>query len=481
MRVKTSQFQANARTALADQQLQSALSRVMHHFDEARENAVQELTPAVWDELKERGRAIKRHTLDNLDYYLELLADRVTAAGGVVHFASTAAEARDIVVDLARKHSVRLVTKGKSMVSEEIGMNDALQREGIDVVETDLGEYIVQLAGEPPFHIIAPAMHKTKEQISQLFVEKRVSEGLDHTIEELAGAARRTLRPKFLRSDMGISGVNFAVADTGTIVIVTNEGNGQLCTSLPRIHVALMGMEKIVPALEDVATFLRLLPRAATGQRLTTYTTFITGPRRSDEEDGPDEFHLVILDNGRSRLLADPQLREALYCVRCGACLNVCPVYSKIGGHAYGWVYSGPIGSLVTPMIVGLPQAKALPFASTLCGACREVCPVKIDIPHLLLLLRRRLMEGPAPSDRQVSPWEKILVRLWSVVMRSERALALTHRLGVILQKPLVRRGRIGQRWLPLLSRWTQSRDLPPLAQESFHDRWRKRRRGGQL
>jgi L-lactate dehydrogenase complex protein LldF len=270
---------------------------------------------------------------------------------------------------------------------------------------------------------------------------------------------------------MGMTGVNFAVAETGTIVLVTNEGNGRMCTSLPRVHVATMGMEKVVPRLEDVALFLQLLPRAATGQRITSYVTFVTGPRRADEEEGPEEFHLVILDNGRSKLLADPELQEALFCIRCGACLNACPVYNKVGGHAYGWVYPGPIGAVITPVMVGLPKAADLPFASSLCGACREVCPVRINIPHMLLKLRRDLTQGPREA-RKPRRLEALLMRVWQWTVASPRLFTLAGAVAELLQRPLVRRGKI--RWLPPpLSAWTRSRDFPAVARNAFRRRWR--------
>ena len=363
MEVKTQRFRHASAQAVADDRLQSAMGRAIGHFDQARQAAIEELTPELWERYRLRGQEIKSHTIQNLDYYLGLLAWRVEGNGGTVHFARDTREATEIVLDLARTRGVKSVVKSKSMLSEEMGLNHALESQDIEPVETDLGEYIIQLAGETPFHIIAPAMHKSKEDVAELFFDKLRTPRLTE-IEEMAAAARQALRQKFLDADMGVTGVNFAVAETGTVVIVTNEGNGRMCTSLPRVHVALMGMEKVVPALEDMAVMLRLLPRAATGQRITSYVTFVSGPRRRSDEDGPDEFHLVIMDNNRSKLLADPELREALNCIRCGACLNTCPVYQKIGGHAYGYVYPGPIGAVVTPVMVGLPKAKDLPFAS---------------------------------------------------------------------------------------------------------------------
>ena len=472
MEVETQRFRRASTQALADDNLQSAMGRAIGHFDQARQAAIEELTPELWERYRQRGQEIKSHTIENLDYYLGLLAQRVEGNGGVVHFATDTREATDIVLELARTRGVKSVVKSKSMLSEEMGLNHALESHDIEPVETDLAEYIIQLAGETPFHIIAPAMHKSKEEVSELFFDKLRTPRLTE-IEEMAAAARQALRQKFLDADMGVSGVNFAVAETGTIVIVTNEGNGRLCTSLPRIHVALMGMEKVVPALEDMAVMLRLLPRAATGQRITSYVTFVSGPRRRDDEDGPDEFHLVIMDNNRSKLLADPELREALNCIRCGACLNTCPVYQKVGGHAYGYVYPGPIGAVITPVMVGLPKAKDLPFASSLCGACREVCPIRINIPRMLLKLRGDLVEGRR-GQRKVSWWERALVRAWALTVRSERSLAWTRGLAALLQRPFVSSGRMRRIPLPPFSRWTRNRDFPGLAPRSFHKQWKK-------
>ena len=472
MEVRSQRFQRSSAQALGDEQMQRSMARVIDHFDHARQDAIQELTPEVWERYRERGREIKRHTIENLDYYLGLLAQRVQGHGGKVHFAKDVQQATDVVLEIARSKGVRMVTKSKSMLSEEMALNHVFEAEGIEPVETDLGEYIIQLAEETPFHIIAPAMHKSKEQVSDLFFDKLKTRRLTK-IEDMAATARELLRQKFLEADMGVSGVNFAVAETGTVVIVTNEGNGRMCTSLPKVHVALMGMEKVVPALEDMAVMLRLLPRAATGQRITTYVTFVSGPRRRSDEDGPEEFHLVIMDNGRSKLLADPDLREALYCIRCGACLNICPVYRAVGGHAYGWVYPGPIGAVVTPVMVGLPKAKDLPFASSLCGACREVCPIKINIPHMLLKLRTELTQGER-GQRKVSVWERLLVQTWAWTVRSERSLAWTRRVAAFVQRPFTWKGRMRRIPVPPFSRWTRQRDFPPLAPRSFHQQWER-------
>ena len=468
--VKTREFKEASTRAMLDAQLQTALQRA-GGFDSARLEAIREITTERWEELRDQASEIKRHTLDNLDYYLELLSTKVSQNGGDVHFASDATEANAIIADLARSRGVKLATKSKSMVSEEMGLNHALESIGVEAVETDLGEYIIQLADETPFHIIAPAMHKSRQDVSRLFADKIERPNLVE-IEEMAQAARETLREKLLRADMGITGANFLVAETGTLVIVTNEGNGRFCSSAPRIHVALTGMEKVIPCLEDLAIFLRLLPRAATGQGITSYVSFISGPRRPADEDGPEEFHLVIVDNGRSRLLRDPELRESLACIRCGACLNICPVYRKVGGHAYGWVYPGPIGAVVSPMLVGLKESKDLPFASSLCGACREVCPVKINIPHMLLKLRNRLMEGDVPEERKATLAEKLFAWSYYRLMSSPALLSLIHSLGRLLQAPLTRKGMISRVPVPPFSHWTKDRDLPSLPARSFRKMW---------
>jgi L-lactate dehydrogenase complex protein LldF len=470
---KTRQFSQNAVDALRNPQVQKALMGVNDGFDRGRQRAIDEITPRRWEELREHGREIKRHAIENLDYYLDVLTSNVEQNGGVVHFALDAKEANEIVLDIAQRNNVRIVTKSKSMVSEELALNDALERESIEVVETDLGEYIIQLSHETPFHIVAPAIHKTKEEVSALFEEKLGTEP-ETDVDALTGIARGKMREKFMQADMGISGVNFAVAETGTVSVVSNEGNGRMCTSLPRIHLALMGIEKVIPTLEDLGALYRLLRRAATGQRTTSYFTLVSGPRRHDDEDGPDQFHLVVIDNGRSRLLADPNLRESLYCIRCGACLNVCPVYRKVGGHSYGWVYPGPIGAVITPVMVGLDQARDLPFASTLCGACRDVCPLKIEIPNMLLTLRSQMNASP-DRQRRARSIERLVFILWSRIVSTDWALAQVRNISAFLQKPFVSKGRMRRLPLPVFTKWTKNRDFPALAKRSFHDLWRDR------
>src|SRR5512136_2077882 len=357
--------------------------------------------PANWEVLRQAGHEIRLQAINHLDTYLAQLEEQVTRAGGHVHWARDAAEARSIVLALAREHHVKRVVKAKSMASEEINLNHALAEAGIQVLETDLGEYIVQLAGEMPSHIIVPAVHLTKEGIADLFHEKLgVEAPPEPTV--LTAIARARLREEFLAADMGLSGANFMVAETGTIVLVTNEGNGRMCTTLPPVHVAIAGIDKVVPDMQSLTVLLKLLARSATGQKISTYTSFIHGPRQSTEENGPQEFHLILLDNGRTRILQDEVTRETMLCIRCGACLNVCPVYNHVGGHAYGWVYSGPIGAILSPQLLGTKVARELPFASSLCGACADICPVKIPIPSILLQLRHRIAEGDAVAQPSV-------------------------------------------------------------------------------
>ncbi len=470
MQSHTKDFRQGAGAALSDPKIQANLEGLYNGFHQARIDASDQ-TPD-WEALQDKGRAIKAHTLDNLAYYLELVERNVIASGGHIYFAKDAEAASNYVVNLAKERGIELVIKGKSMVSEEMALNHRLEEEGIEPVETDLGEYIVQLAEETPFHIIAPAIHKSRGEVSELFVEK-LNVPMYDNIEDLTREARDQLRQKFVDAGMGITGANFIVAETGTVTLVTNEGNGRMCTSMPKIHVAITGMEKVVPSIEDLGLFLRLLIRSATGQRISSYVTTVTGPRGEDEVDGPEEFHLVIVDNGRSKMLADPNLREALYCLRCGACLNACPVYRKVGGHAYGWVYPGPIGAIVSPMLTNLSEAKDLPYASTLCGACKEACPVKINIPRMLLYLRKELTQGETyPEHKSVSMAESTAVKGWRASVSSSFMMRLSNLGGRLLQLPFVRGGRIDRLPSPL-SGWTKHRKFPAIASKPFRTRWK--------
>ncbi len=470
MDITSDRFSENVRRAIGDPQLQNALGQAAGRFDGSRSAAFTAFPEG--ESLRDLGRDIKAWTLDELDRHLLQLSESIEKLGGEVHWASDAAEARQIVVDLAKRYEVERVVKSKSMTTEEVGLNEALEEAGVDTLETDLGEYIIQLAGEPPFHIIAPALHKTREEVTDLFVKKLGSPRLE-TREELTQEARRRLRDAFRQADMGISGVNFAVAETGSIVVVENEGNARLTTSLPRVHVAVMGMEKVIPDLASLAVMLKILARSATGQKMSSYVSVISGPRRPGEEDGPEAFHLVVLDNGRSKLLADPELRESLRCIRCGACLNVCPVYRYAGGHSYGWVYSGPIGAVITPSLVGRENAPELPFASSLCGACRDVCPVRIDLPRMLLAQRRKIIENSGDSRRS----ERLAVRLTTRFMASAGRYRWAGRLLRGVAGLFPKRGDGSTRWWrpPGLSGWTAQRDLPAPAKTTFRQRWERK------
>jgi L-lactate dehydrogenase complex protein LldF len=441
-------FREIARLKLSDAHVSGALDASTDRLRRGRLDAWAALGDA--EELRDRAHVARMRVIDDLDMHLERFRAAVEARGGRTTLARTAADANAYIVDLCRRRGATLAAKSKSMASEEIGLNDALEAAGVKAVETDLGEYIIQLAGEHPVHILAPAIEKTKEDVAQLLsrVEGRQ---VPAELAALTQAARRQLRETFLAADIGITGANFGVCDTGSIVLITNEGNGRLVSSLPRVHVALMGMERLVASLSDLAVLLRLLGRSATGQRLSTYTTLITGPRRPGEEDGPDELHVVILDNGRSRLLGG-RYREMLACIRCGACLNVCPIYRRTGGAAYGPVYSGPMGAVLVPLLVGLEHAPDLPHASSLCGACTEACPVKIPLHELLLELRRDLVEGRVAPLR-----ERLAFLLWSLAWSRPAGYRISTRLAR-LGGPLASLAGPGRAWasgraLPKLGR----------------------------
>lgn len=424
-----------------------------------------------WEDLRQIGSDIRQHTMENLDVYLTCLEAAVLSAGGHVHWAESGEDARQIVLQIAKENNVKTIVKSKSMATEEIHLNHALEEAGIESLETDLGEYIIQLAGTGPSHIIVPAVHLTKEEIAALFSKHL---GIDAPTDpiELARIARETLREKFLSAQMGISGGNFLIAETGTLVMVTNEGNGRMCTTMPDLHVALVGIDKVVPDWESLTVFLKLLARSATGQKLSTYTQFITGPRRAEGEFGPKEFHLVLLDNGRSKILKDPVGRDVLKCIRCGACANVCPVYKNVGGFAYGSFISGPIGAILSPQMLGTQAARELPFASTLCGACADVCPVKIPIPTILRHLRRRVAQG----DEFVKPTLSTPIRLTANLASFALAQNWLYRFGTRLLPTFMSIFKRGT-WIPNapypLSRWTKGRPLPSFT-ANFRNWWKK-------
>jgi L-lactate dehydrogenase complex protein LldF len=464
-------FHERIHVALSDLTLQRNIRSATERFAEKRQQAVEGISAEAYQQLREQAREIKKHTLDNLDYYLEVLEGRVREQGGEVIWCADSGSAVEAVLSIARKHGVKLAVKSKSMTSEEVHLNEALEEAGVEPVETDLGEFIQQLSGERPFHIVAPAMHKSRREIGSLFAAKLGMEPTDEPAK-LTMMARRVLREKFLSADMGISGANFVVAESGAVVLIENEGNIRVTTSLPRVHVALAGIEKLIPRAADLAVFLKLLGRSGSGQRLTSYTSFLAGPRREGEINGPEKFYLLLLDNGRTRVLADAEKRETLYCIRCGACSNVCPVFRRIGGHSYPGTYSGPIGAILTPQFQGVTYEPDLPFASSLCGACAEVCPVKIDIPKMLLALRRDVKR--ADSRERRSRLEKRGFQIWSWVMRHPRVFEA---LGFLVQAVIPRPDQ--DQWLrslPGLKAWTKTRDFPPPAPRSFRRLWRARK-----
>ncbi|MEE9318948.1 MAG: LutB/LldF family L-lactate oxidation iron-sulfur protein [Granulosicoccus sp.] len=469
MKVDSLNFKSSARLALQDESLKSALSYAKSGFVGKRHEAVK-LIPE-WQQIRSEAKALKNHVLENLDHYLLAYEAEVQKNGGQVHWAVTPAEANDIIVGICRSSGARTITKGKSMVGEETGLNDALEAAGMVPVETDLGEYIIQLAKEGPSHIIAPAIHKTREQVSDLFHEHHAQYGLHERLidrTELINEARTVLRDKFRTADVGITGANFLIAETGQHVLVTNEGNGDLTSNLPRVQIVIVGIEKVVPTLEDASSLLRLLARSATGQHFSNYTSLMSGPRRDGDLDGPDEFHIVLLDNHRSEMLAG-ELREMLRCFRCGACMNHCPVYGAVGGHAYGWVYPGPMGSVLTPVMVGLENAKDLPHACTLNGRCAEVCPMSIPLPELLREHRQKTFELQLQSQAA-----RFGLGIWAAVAQRPGLYHLLTRLGVSALAWSGRRKGYFSR-LPLASAWTRSRDLPaPQGSSTFMQLYRK-------
>ena len=423
-----------------------------------------------WDELSQYARDVKMQTLSRLDHYLEMLEQKVTAQGGKVIWAETGTDAVQFIVDLARQRKIGKLVKSKSMLTEEIHLNSMLEQAQIESIETDLGEYVVQLAGETPSHILASALHKSKEEIADLFV-RELGMAPSGDVDDITATTRRVLRKHFLSARIGVTGVNFGIAETGTIVIVENEGNARLSVSVPQIHIALMGIEKVIPRARDLAVFLKLLIRSATGQKMTSYVNCLNGPRRPEELAGPDEFYLVLVDNGRSKILADRFLRQTLACIRCGACQNICPVYQRIGGHAYESTYQGPIGAILTPQLTSHEAAPEHAFASSLCGACQEVCPVKIEIPHILLKLREQAQNQKAARATHFS-LERVVMGLWAQVMRSPALYAGLGPWARRIWRILGENGGLGWLGTPL-SRWNKHRDVPRPAARSFRELYR--------
>jgi len=457
-------FETESKEALANPALQDALGKIKTGWQANRTKAA--IALPEFEALRDRGREIKNHTLQHLDLYLEMFEAKVTARGGHVHYARDAAEARQIVLDLCRTAEARAVTKSKSMVAEEIGINEYLEANGIERIETDLGEYIIQLRNERPSHLVGPAAHLTKDQVSDTFHEHHKTPRIEDPTG-LVGEARRVLRQKYFEADVGITGANFLVADTGSFVTVTNEGNAELTQGLPRTHVVITSLEKLVPTMDDAFTLLRLLARSATGQEFSSYTTVMTGPRCEGDLDGPENLHIVLVDNGRTKMLGTA-FQEMLRCIRCGACMNHCPVYLAAGGHAYGWVYVGPMGSVLTPQFAGIEQTYTLPNASTFCGKCEEVCPVRIPLPKLMRHWREVQFER-----NLTPPTARYGLQLWAFFATRPALYRFGTRLAMGLLGLLGKKAGRFQR-LPLAGGWTVSRDLPAPSGTTFMAAYKK-------
>ncbi|PPC74103.1 iron-sulfur cluster-binding protein [Pokkaliibacter plantistimulans] len=473
MEIHSPEFKANARIALHDASLQKALGNLRDGFPRKRAIAVSRLPE--FEQLRDQARDLKNHILSHLDLYLETFERNCTANGGQVHWAADAEQARQQILDICRSVGAKTVTKGKSMISEEINLNDYLEQHGVQPVETDLGEYILQLRHDHPSHIIAPAIHLNLEDVSDAFHEHHPKYGFTERTEdaaELMAEARTVMRKHFVAADVGITGANFLVAETGSSIIVTNEGNGDLTQTLPRVHIVITSIEKVVPTLEDMSLFLRLLARSATGQEFSVYNTLSTGPRRSSDQDGPEQYHVILLDNGRSDMLGS-EFQDMLRCIRCSACMNHCPVYGSVGGHAYGWVYPGPMGSVLTPQLIGVDQAGHLPNASTFCGKCESVCPVRIPLPKLMRHWREREFERHlTPSTVRQGLWG------WAAFAKRPTLYRWMSRSANFLLRRLARNGRISK--LPLATGWTDWRDMPAPQQGTFMDQWKKRQQSEQ-
>jgi L-lactate dehydrogenase complex protein LldF len=473
MHAQSMHFRPRAAVALANETLQSNLRKFNSTgFTALRGKAVSEFGPELFEKLRGEGAAIRDRALANLDAWIERFEREATRRGATVLFAETREEACELLLDICRRHGVKKAIKSKSMLSEEAGVNEALQAAGVTPIETDLGEYILQLAGEPPSHIIAPALHKSKDEVAELFRDRHHAPRKDD-IAQMTREAREVLRSHFLSADLGISGSNFLIAETGSGVIVTNEGNGRMVTTLPRVHVCMTGIEKVIPTLEDFATLLRLLTRSATGQAISNYVSLFTGPRGARDRDGPEHMVFILVDAGRTELVGG-EMQEMLRCIRCGACMNHCPVYRAVGGHSYGWVYPGPMGSVLTPSYLGLENALDLPQAATLCGACSVACPVKIPLPELLRSLREKQV------DRGLRPvGERLAFRIWSWTARRPRVYAFATAIAACLLRLLGgRNGMIAM--LPIGREWTRGRYFPaPKSGRTFRSLYASRPRKG--
>jgi len=469
MQITSPQFKENARIALTDVGLQKALGNVKTGFPQKRANAVKRLPE--FDQLRDQGRDLKNHIIANLDIYLEEFEANVIKNGGHVHWCRTSEEARQTILKICQDKGAKTVTKGKSMVTEEINLNEHLEANGITPIETDLGEYILQLRGEHPSHIIAPAIHLNLEDVSETFhAHHNKPKSMDPAV--LMQEAREELRARFVAADVGITGANFLVAETGSSIIVTNEGNGDLTQTLPKTHIVVTSIEKVVPTLEDMTLFLRLLARSATGQEFTVYNTLSTGPKRPEDQDGPEDYHVVLVDNGRSDMVGG-ELQDMLRCIRCAACMNHCPVYGAIGGHSYGWVYPGPMGSVLTPQMIGIEKAALLPNASTFCGKCESVCPVHIPLPKLMRHWRKNEFERhltPKAARWGITTWAFFAKRPSLYRLLSQTSNRMLRLLGG-------KKGRIHK--LPMVSGWTDHRDMPVPSSKTFMQQWNEKQKAG--
>ncbi len=469
MQVQSMFFKETASLKLNDAVLQKAMKKAKGKFVDGRAASV--ATIDNWEAIRTHAAALRDRAIANLDAYLIEFEANAIRRGSVVHWAETAEEANAIIVAIARENAVKTVTKSKSMVSEEVSLNDALEAAGVKVLETDLGEYILQLAKEPPSHIVAPAVHKSKEQVAELFVAHH-HKPLLTDIAAMTREAREVLRAHFLSADMGISGANFVIAETGTTLTVTNEGNADMVTTIPRIHCVITGIEKVIPTLEDFATLIRLLPRSAVGQSIANYLTLTTGIKRPEEQEGPEQMHIVLVDAGRTKLVGG-DMQEMLRCIRCGACMNHCPVYQNVGGHAYGWVYPGPMGSVLTPTYIGIENAGDLPNAATFCGECQVVCPVKIPLPDLMRKLREKQF------DLHLRPFsERFAIRVWGFFVKRPRLYAFASSLGARVASWMGGREKLIHK-LPGIDGWTDGRDMPAPEGKTFRELYREQYAAG--